>query len=128
MTQWRWVREDVLLAIHDAQLAEHGGGAGIRDKAMIEMALDHPRNRAAYGEPDWADLAVAYAFGFCRNHGFVDGNKRTAWVAARLFIRLNGVEVVFAPVEAIHLMETLAAGEIDEAAVALWFRARFKAG
>ena len=78
--QWRWVESSVVFAIHDRQLAEHGGRDGIRDRAMVESALARPAHLAHYGNPDAADLAAAYAYGIAKNHGFVDGNKRTAWV------------------------------------------------
>ena len=77
-------------AVHDRQLAEHGGSEGIRDAGGIESALARPVNLANYGEPDAPDLAAAYAYGLAKNHGFVDGNKRTAWIAARLFLVDNG--------------------------------------
>ena len=113
------------LAVHDRQLAEHGGGAGIRDEALLESALARPVNRWAYGEDeDLAALAAAYAFGIARNHPFVDGNKRTAWVFGRLFLALNGVSLRFAAEDAIRIMLALAAGEVSEEALADWFRER----
>ena len=121
---WSWVALDVIHAIHDRQLAEHGGSAGVRDAGLIESALSRPQNLAAYGTPDAAELAAAYAFGFAKNHGFVDGNKRTAWIAARLFLAENGVRLKFEQLEAVKMMEALAAGELTEADVAAWFRAR----
>ncbi len=121
---WVWVAPDVVAAIHDRQLAEHGGGAGLRDAGLLSSALARPENTAAYGDPDAADLAAAYAFGIAKNHPFVDGNKRTAWVVARLFLRLNGIALTFSIAEAIATVEALAAGKIDEAALAGWFRAR----
>lgn len=123
-SEWRWVASDVVHAIHDRQLSEHGGGAGVRDAGMVESALARPLNLAAYGNPDAADLAAAYAFGIAKNHGFVDGNKRTAWVIARLFLADNGYRFTFAPSDAIRAVEGLAAGEIDEAAFATWIRER----
>ena len=84
-SQWRWIRLSVVLAIHDRQLAEYAGPDDIRDLKIIESALARPLNLAAYGDPDAADLAAAYAHGLASNHGFVDGNKWTAWVTARLF-------------------------------------------
>ena len=82
---WRWIDASLVYAIHDRLLAEHGGLDGIRDRGGVESALARPINLAEYGEPDASALAAAYAYGFLRNHGFADGNKRTAWVAARLF-------------------------------------------
>ena len=119
-----WVAADVVAAIHDRQLAEHGGGAGLRDAGLLSSALARPENTAAYGDPDAADLAAAYAFGIAKNHPFVDGNKRTAWVVARLFLRLNGAALTFPSVEAISAVEDLAAGKVGEAELAGWFRAR----
>ena len=119
-----WIQKKVALAIHDRQLAEHGGPSGLRDEPMLESALARPMNRWAYGEEDRAVLAAAYAFGLARNHPFADGNKRTAWVLARLFLLLNGQEVVFEPADAIAAMLRLAAGELSEAETADWFRQR----
>ena len=119
---WSWLALDVIYAVHGRQIAEHGGADGVRDAALIESALMRPMNLAAYGSPDAADLAAAYAFGIARNHGFVDGNKRTAWVAARLFLRLNQVDMTFAPAEAVETMEKVAAGLVNEARLASRFR------
>lgn len=124
MSAWRWVSPQVVFAIHDRQLAEHGGGEGVRDRGVIDSALARPQNAAAYGGPDAAALAAAYAYGLCRNHGFVDGNKRTAWVIARLFLADNGYRLLFERLEAIRIVESLAAGRLEEAALADWFRAR----
>jgi death-on-curing protein len=124
MTGWRWVAPEVVHAIHDRQLSEHGGGAGVRDQGMIESALARPRNLAAYGEPDAAALAAAYAFGLVKNHGFVDGNKRTGWIVARLSLADNGRRLAFDKAEAVRLVESLAAGGVTEEALAAWFRAR----
>ena len=121
---WRWVGVSVVLAIHDRQLAEHGGEDGIRDLGMVESALARPLNLAGYEDPDAAALAASYAWGLARNHGFIDGNKRTAWVAARLFLADNGRNFEFEPLEAVRIMEGVAAGRIDEAALAGWFRSR----
>ena len=121
---WRWVDPEVAAAVHDRQLAEHGGGLGVRDAGLLSSALARPENLAAYGAPDAADLAAAYAFGIARNHPFVDGNKRTAWVVARLFLRLNDVSLTFDPADAITAVEGMAAGRLDEAGLADWFRAR----
>jgi death-on-curing protein len=126
--EWTWVALDVVRAIHDRQLAEHGGLAGTRDAALVESALARPQNLAAYGEPDAADLAAAYAYALAKNHGFSDGNKRTAWVVARLFLRLNGVTLKFDPVDAVTLMLGVAGGTVSEAELAAWFRNRTVAG
>jgi len=126
--EWTWVALDVVRAIHDRQLAEHGGLAGTRDAALVESALSRPQNLAAYGEPDAADLAAAYAYDLAKNHGFSDDNKRTAWVVARLFLRLNGVTLKFDPVDAVTLMLGVAGGTVSEAELATWFRNRTVAG
>ncbi len=112
------------LAIHDRQLAEHGGGTGLRDRSMLESALARPVNRWACGEDDPAALAAAYAFGIARNHPFVDGNKRTAWVLARLFLVLNDNALRFEPADAIRAVLALAAGTLREEELADWFRQR----
>lgn len=117
-----WLDVPEAIAIHDRQLAEHGGGVGVRAMEMLESALGRPRNQWTYGEDDRCALAAAYAFGVARNHPFVDGNKRTAWVLARLFLALNGVRIDFAPEDAIRTVLALAAGELSEEEMADWFR------
>lgn len=124
MTEWRWARADLTYAIHDRQLAEHGGLDGVRDKGAVESALARPQNLDIYASADAAALAAAYAYGLARNHGFTDGNKRTAWVVARLFLADNGYRLKFDPTDAVRTMETVAAGALDEAALAEWFRQR----
>lgn len=118
-----WLDLADALAIHDRQLAEHGGGSGVRDQAMLESTLTRPVNQWFYGENDPASLAAAYAFGLARNHPFVDGNKRTAWVLARLFLALNGHALRFDPADAINTVLALAAGSLPEQGLADWFRA-----
>jgi death on curing protein len=124
--EWRWVREDVVFAVHEMQLARHGGLEGIRDRNIIESALSRPKQQSIYGSPppDPADLAAAYAFGIARNHGFNDGNKRTAWVVARLFLADNAIALKFDEVEAIQIMLRVASGEATERELAQWFRQR----
>tara|TARA_E500000318_G_scaffold77776_1_gene72569 strand:- start:75 stop:476 length:402 start_codon:yes stop_codon:yes gene_type:complete len=122
----KWLVGKAVLAIHDRQLSEHGGSSGIKDHGALESALARPVNQALYGEPDHAALAAAYAFGIAKNHPFVDGNKRTAWVAARLFLAANGRDLEFAKAEAVTLMEGVAAGLVDETGLAQWFRTRLK--
>jgi death on curing protein len=124
MTVWRWIGADVVYAVHDRQIAEHGGLDGIRDFGAVESALARPQNLAAYGEPDAADLGAAYgyAYGLARSHGFADGNKRTAWVIARLFLADNGYRLRFDPAEAVRATEKLAAGTLEESQLAEWFR------
>ncbi|MGH7728644.1 MAG: type II toxin-antitoxin system death-on-curing family toxin [Vulcanimicrobiaceae bacterium] len=124
MTPRRWLTLALVYAVHDRQIAEHGGRDGIRDRGAIESAAARPRNVGAYGNPDVAACAAAYAFGFTRNHGFIDGNKRTAWVLARVFLSDNGYALKFERADAIRTMEALAAGTIEEPALAQWFRAR----
>jgi len=126
--KWRWIEPNAVFAIHDWQIAEHGGLDGIRDAGAIESALNKPKNLALYEKPDVPDLAAAYAFGLVRNHGFYDGNKRTAWVVARLFLADNGYRLNFDPIEAVRLVETLAAGKMDEDQFADWFRQRLSKG
>lgn len=121
---WIWVAEAVALAIHDRQLAEHGGSEGVRDPGLLASALARPRNAAAYGAPDAADLAASYAYGIAKNRPFIDGSKRTAWVVARLFLALNGRKLTFSPAEAVATVEALAAGIMDEQQLADWFRDR----
>lgn len=120
----RWLDMIDALAIHDRQLAEHGGGAGARDHGLLESALARPINRWSYGDDDLASLAAAYAFGVARNHPFVDGNKRTAWVLARLFLVLNSCELAFEAADAVTAMLALSAGELSEEEMADWFRQR----
>jgi death on curing protein len=117
-----WLDAEIALAIHDRQLAEHGGGVGVRDTGMLESALARPLNQWNYGEDDLSALAAAYAYGVARNHPFVDGNKRTAWVLARLFLALNNVTLSFSSEEAIATVLALAAGELSEEEMADWFR------
>ena len=127
MKKWRWIRRDVVYAIHEQQLAEHGGAAGVPDPGRLEAALARARHLDTYGRPDAPALASAYAFGILKNHPFVDGNKRTAWVVARLFLARNGYELRFDPAEAVRTIEAVAAGDLTESALARWFRARSSA-
>lgn len=124
MTNLRFLSAELAFAVHERQLAEHGGLDGIKDAGLLESAISRPLNKHAYGEDDPCALAAAYAFGIARNHPFNDGKKRTAWVMARLFLRLNGVAIAFDKVDAIRMVLALAAGELDEAAVTDWFSAR----
>jgi death on curing protein len=124
MTSWRWVRADLTYAVHDRQLAEHGGLDGVRDKGAVESALARPQNLDVYANADAAALAAAHAYGLARNHGFADGNKRTAWVVVRLFLADNGYRLKFEPADAVRTMEMVAAGALEEAALAEWFRQR----
>jgi death on curing protein len=123
-TKWIWVTVEVALAAHAEQLAEHGGGEGVRDPGALESAMARPRNLTAYGSLDAADLAAAYAFGIARNHPFVDGNKRTAAVVSEAFLLLNGRELQAHDAELVVAFLALAAGELDEDEMADWFRQR----
>ncbi len=125
---WIWIGADLAIALHDRQLAEHGGPAGVRDGGGLESALARPLNLASYDEPDAAAPAASYAFGITRNHAFIDGNKRTAWLVARLFLRANGLVLEFEKADAIRVMLGLAAGELSEDKLADWFREHILAG
>lgn len=123
-----WIDAKLALAIHDRQLAEHGGPSGVRDAGALESALARAHNQWSYGEVDLCALAAAYAFGVARNHPFTDGNKRTAWVVARAFLMLNAVELAYSPGDAISTVLALAAGELNEAELADWFRVHMAGG
>jgi death-on-curing protein len=123
VTRWIWLEPTVIVAVYEAQIAEHGGSAGVRDATLLESALARPQNLLAYGTPDCADLAAAYGFGIVRNHPFMDGNKRTAFVAMELFLELNGHRLDADDVECVMTMLAVAAGDIDERAFAAWIRA-----
>lgn len=124
MTEPEWLSKALILAIHDEQLAEHGGGTGIRDDGLLDSALARPQNRLAYDHAaDLATLAAAYAFGIAKNHPFIDGNKRTAYVAAELFLELNGVTLTASDQDCVLIVLRLAAGEIGEEALTDWLRA-----
>ena len=123
MSDWICIGAAVIYAVHNQQLAEHGGSAGVRDAGLLESALARPQNLVAYGEPDVHDLAAAYGYGIARNHPFIDGNKRTAFVAVELFLRLNGFTLAATDVDCVITMLALAAGELREEAFARWLRA-----
>ena len=120
---WIWLDPSVIEAVHDEQLAEHGGSAGLRDGGLLDSALARPLQLAAYGEPDAASLAAAYGFGLAKNHPFVDGNKRTAFIAVELFLLLNGWTLAATDADCVMAMLQLAAGEWSEAKFAAWVRA-----
>jgi death-on-curing protein len=119
---WRWVDRRALLLLHADSLAEHGGAAGLRDEGLLDSALARPLNLAAYGEPDFAALAASYGVGLAKNHAFVDGNKRAAFLAVGLFLALNGQRLVASQVEATTTMLAVAEGSLDEAGFADWIR------
>ena len=121
---WIWIAPEVARAAHAEQLAEHGGGEGVRDSGALESAMARPLNLAAYGSPDAAALAAAYAFGIARNHPFVDGNKRTAAVVSETFLSLNGFVLAATDAELVVAFLALAAGELSEEEMADWFRER----
>ncbi|MFT3667777.1 MAG: type II toxin-antitoxin system death-on-curing family toxin [Pseudoxanthomonas sp.] len=120
-----WISTTLAIAIHDRQLAEHGGGTGVRDVGLLEAALARPQQRYAYGDPppDLAELAASLAHALARNHPFVDGNKRTAHVCYRAFIRLNGGDLVASDEEKYAMMIGLSEGSLSEADFATWLRA-----
>lgn len=122
MTNWVWLDSDALLAAHDEQLAEHGGASGIRDIGMFESALARPKNQAAYGEPDAAALAAAYAFALAKNHPFIDGNKRIALVALESFLVLNGFNLIADDGQATLVILSVAAGSFGEEELTTWIR------
>ncbi|MEJ7808585.1 MAG: type II toxin-antitoxin system death-on-curing family toxin [Telluria sp.] len=121
---YAWVQRDVVFAIHDKQLAVHGGLGGVRDMNAVESAINRAQNLDAYGDPrpDVAALAAAYIYGIATSHGFSDGNKRTAWVVGRMFLALNGEKLEFTDVEAINFMLAVASGTTGEQEAAEWIR------
>ena len=123
MREPTWIELVVVLAIHDEQLAEHGGQAGVRDHALLESALARPRTELAYGETSLARLAASYAFGLSRNHPFLVGNKRTSLVVAELFLLLNGLELTASDGECVTTFLNLAAGDLTEDELTTWIAA-----
>jgi death on curing protein len=119
---WRWIDRRALLLLHAESLAEHGGGEGLRDQGLLESALARPENLAAYGHPDFADIAASYGFGLAKNHPFIDGNKRAPFLAVGLFLYGNGYRLRATQAEATLTMLAVAAGEIREAEFAAWIR------
>lgn len=122
MRTWIWVPLAALHVIHDRQISRHGGASGTRDAALLEMGCTRPMNLVAYGDPDVFEVAAAYAYGIAKAHAFVDGNKRTAFVAAFTFLRLNGVLVRPDPAFGVRNMEDLASDKLSEAEFAAWLR------
>jgi death-on-curing protein len=121
-----WISEELVLAIHERQLAEHGGSSGVRDVTLLDSALARPQQLHAYGDPppDLADLAASLAYGLARNHPFIDGNKRTAAVACETFIQLNGCSLAATDLELYPMYLGLAAGNVGEEEFANWLRPR----
>ena len=124
---WRWIDRQALVLLHDESIEEHGGAAGLRDEGLLESALARPQNLAFYGAPDVAELAAAYGVGLAKNHAFVDGNKRVAFLAVGLFLALNGRRLVASQVDATLTMLGVASGSLDEAGFAAWLRAHSQA-
>ena len=122
MKEPRWVSLELAIRAHSRQLALFGGPAGLRDRGLLESALDRAPNKWAYGERDIAILAAAYAFGIARNHPFVDGNKRTAFLVSAVFLARNGRNMTAPPSSATQTFLALAAGELDEPALAGWIK------
>lgn len=123
-----WLRKPLVLAIHDRQIAEHGGSAGVRDEGLLESALARPQQLHAYGDPvpELADLAAALAYGLARNHPFVDGNKRTAAVCCETFVELNGAMLEADDLELFQRYLALAEGKLAERDFAVWLRQRLR--
>ncbi len=126
MKKWIWIDARAIVAIHDEQLAEHNNAANTRDEGLLASALSRPINLAAYEKPDVAALAASYAVGLAKNHPFVDGNKRTAFVALELFLALNGFELNANDVDCVLTMLAVASGEMDEPMLADWIRHNIK--
>jgi death-on-curing protein len=123
-----WLIAEAILLIHQRQLAEHGGRSGVRDPGMLESALAAPRQLFSYGRPDPFDLAACYGHRLASNHPFVDGNKRTAWICSRLFLRLNGLDIAAKVPDKIGIMLGVASGEISQSEFAQWLRGHVRVG
>lgn len=122
MQHWRWVDKQLLILLHDESLVTHGGASGVRDEGLLDSALSRAPNLALYGNPDFADLAAAYGLGLAKNHAFVDGNKRVAFLSVGLFLGINGYKLNANQVDATLTMLAVAAGDTDEATFASWIR------
>jgi death on curing protein len=122
MSEPFWLTRQIIIAIHDEQLAIHGGASGLRDQGMLDSALDRPKNKWAYEHADLPELAAAYAFGIARNHPFVDGNKRTSLLALYTFLGVNDVDFVVPEAEAAAIILALAAGDVSEESLTRWIR------
>lgn len=122
MAQFRWVDKQLLVILHDESLALHGGASGVRDEGLLDSALNRAINLAMYDTPDFAELAAAYGVGLAKNHAFVDGNKRAAFLSVGLFLGINGYKLKATQVDATLTMLAVAAGELDEAGFADWIR------
>ena len=122
MSGWKWVNRQVLLLLHEESLAEHGGASGLRDKGLLDSALARPLNLALYEQPEAAALAASCGLGLAKNHAFVDGNKRAAFLAVGLFLAANGYRLRASQADATLTVLDVAAGAMDEAALAQWIR------
>lgn len=122
MQQWRWIDKQLLVILHDESLTLHGGASGIRDEGLLDSALSRALNLVNYEEPDFADLAAAYAVGLAKNHPFVDGNKRVAFLALGLFLGLNGYKLIATQVDATLTIQAIAGGQLLETEFAEWVR------
>ena len=122
MTEPIWLSIAMVIAIHDEQLAIHGGSPGTRDAGLLASALDRPRNKWAYESAELTELAAAYGYGIARNHPFIDGNKRTSLLAIYTFLGVNGIDFIVSEAEAAVMMIALAAGEVSEESLARWIR------
>ena len=123
---WIWVDRDILLALHDESLAEHGGASGIRDAGLFESALNRPLNLIHYATPDVAELAASYGYGLAKNHPFIDGNKRAALLGIGLFLMMNDYRLIATQDDAANTILALAAGELTEEALAQWIRSNIQ--
>ena len=124
MNSWHWLVEGVVIAVHAEQIAEHGGSDGIRDRGLLSSALVRPRNFAEYAIPTVFDMAAAYAFDIIQNHPFIDGNKRTGFLAVYVFLALNGWKLIAAEASAVEAALALASGRMSEAEFAGWLKAQ----
>lgn len=122
MIEPSWLSDEIIIAIHDEQLAIHGGGVGLRDEGMLASALERPVNKWSYENAGLPELAAAYAFGLAKNHPFIDGNKRTALLALYIFLYINGVDFIVPEADAAAAILALAAGEVDEDGLTRWIR------
>lgn len=122
MSNWKWIDKRLLVILHDESLVMSGGASGIRDENLLESALNRPVNLALYEEPDFAELAASYAVGLVKNHSFVDGNKRAAFMSIGLFLGLNGYELNASQVEATLMIIGIASGEVSDTDFAEWIR------
>ena len=124
MNSWQWIVKGIIIAVHSEQIVEHGGKNGLRDPGLLSSSLARPRNIAGYGAPTVFDLAAAYAYGIVQNHPFIDGNKRTGFLAAYVFLALNGWKLIASEASAVEAVLALANGGMSEAEFADWIKAQ----